>query len=175
MESELAAAEQGIPNAPQNSVPRGRDESANRVERMWGEPRKFDFEPAALPTYRAYYPTQETLRETWLRIVTNFQLEREFEDLGRDIDAVLAVLDGGDGVGDEGLHGEQITRGAVEDVRPDRKSIRAIHQSRRDAQTLSVPLHGSLEQERYAESFRRLFDAGGTFLRGGGSASRCYA
>ena len=47
VESELAEAEQGIPNAPQNSVPRGRDESANRVERTWGEPRRFDFEPAA--------------------------------------------------------------------------------------------------------------------------------
>ena len=33
-------------------------------------------EPAAQPTYRAYYPTRETLRATWLRIVTNFQLER---------------------------------------------------------------------------------------------------
>jgi seryl-tRNA synthetase len=32
---------------PQDSVPRGADESANRVERTWGEPRKFDFEPAA--------------------------------------------------------------------------------------------------------------------------------
>ncbi len=47
VEGELAAAEQGIPNAPQESVPRGRDETANRVERIWGEPRKFDFEPAA--------------------------------------------------------------------------------------------------------------------------------
>jgi seryl-tRNA synthetase len=47
VEAELAAAEQGIPNAPQDSVPRGRDESANRVERTWGEPRRFDFEPAA--------------------------------------------------------------------------------------------------------------------------------
>ena len=49
-------------------------------------------EPAALPTYRAYYPTKETLRETWLRIVNNFQLAREFEDLDRDIDAVLAAV-----------------------------------------------------------------------------------
>jgi len=49
-------------------------------------------EPASLPTYRAYYPTRETLRETCLRIVTNFQLEREFEDLGRDVELVLAVL-----------------------------------------------------------------------------------
>ena len=38
-------------------------------------------EPASLPTYRAYYPTRDTLRETLLRIVTNFQLKREFEDL----------------------------------------------------------------------------------------------
>ena len=45
-------------------------------------------EPAALPTYRAYYPTRETLRETWLRIVTTSSLQREFEDLGRDVDHV---------------------------------------------------------------------------------------
>ena len=49
-------------------------------------------EPASLPTYRAYYPTRETLRETLLRIVDNFQLERAFTDLGQDIDAVLAAL-----------------------------------------------------------------------------------
>ena len=49
-------------------------------------------EPAAMPTYRAYYPTRETLRETLLRIVNNFQLQREFEDLERDVDAVLAAL-----------------------------------------------------------------------------------
>ena len=49
-------------------------------------------EPASLPTYRAYYPTRDSLRETLLRIVDNFQLQRPFEDLGRDIDAVLAAL-----------------------------------------------------------------------------------
>ena len=27
-------------------------------------------EPAATPTYRAYYPTRETLRETCMRVVT---------------------------------------------------------------------------------------------------------
>ena len=42
-------------------------------------------EPAAKPTYRAYYPTRETLRETIERIVNNFQLQREFEDLPRDV------------------------------------------------------------------------------------------
>jgi isocitrate dehydrogenase kinase/phosphatase len=49
-------------------------------------------EPAAQPTYRAYYPTRETLHETLVRIVTNFQLAREFEDLGRDVDHVLHAL-----------------------------------------------------------------------------------
>jgi seryl-tRNA synthetase len=46
-EAELSDVERGIPNAPDASVPRGVDEKANRVERTWGEPRKFDFEPAA--------------------------------------------------------------------------------------------------------------------------------
>ena len=50
-------------------------------------------EPAALPTYRAYYPTRATLVETWHRIVTNFQLGREFEDLGRDVAAVMVAVD----------------------------------------------------------------------------------
>ncbi len=49
-------------------------------------------EPAAAPTYRVYYPTRESLRETLLRIVGNFQLDCEFEDLDADVDAVLAAL-----------------------------------------------------------------------------------
>jgi isocitrate dehydrogenase kinase/phosphatase len=49
-------------------------------------------EPAAAPTYRAYYPTRETLRETLLRIVDNFQLRCEFENLDRDVDAVLGAV-----------------------------------------------------------------------------------
>ena len=47
VEAELAEIESGIPNAPQSTVPRGRDESANREERRWGAPRRFDFEPAS--------------------------------------------------------------------------------------------------------------------------------
>ncbi|HKD17914.1 MAG TPA: serine--tRNA ligase [Thermoanaerobaculia bacterium] len=43
----LAAVERGIPNVPQSSVPRGRDETSNRVERTWGTPRAFDFPPQA--------------------------------------------------------------------------------------------------------------------------------
>jgi len=49
-------------------------------------------EPAAKPTYRAYYPTRDTLEETLARIVTNFQLEVEFEDLGRDVQYLLGAL-----------------------------------------------------------------------------------
>jgi isocitrate dehydrogenase kinase/phosphatase len=49
-------------------------------------------EPASLPTYRAYYPTRDSLHDTLLRIVTNFQLRNEFEDLGRDVDHVLTAL-----------------------------------------------------------------------------------
>ena len=49
-------------------------------------------EPASRPTFRAYYPSKETLRETWLRMVNNFQLTRAFEDLERDIDHVMAAV-----------------------------------------------------------------------------------
>ena len=49
-------------------------------------------EPAAMPTYRAYYPTRETLHETCMRVVTNFQFAREFEDLARDMDQVIATI-----------------------------------------------------------------------------------
>ncbi len=49
-------------------------------------------EPAAKPTYRCYYPSRETMRETLMRIIWNFQLEREFEDLGRDVDCVLGAV-----------------------------------------------------------------------------------
>ena len=49
-------------------------------------------EPASLPTYRAYYPARDSLRDTLLRVVNNFNLQRPFEDLARDIDAVLAAL-----------------------------------------------------------------------------------
>lgn len=49
-------------------------------------------EPASLPTYRAYYPTKDTLRETWARIVHNFRLQREFEDLDRDVENVVQAM-----------------------------------------------------------------------------------
>jgi seryl-tRNA synthetase len=43
----LAEVEGRIPNVPLESVPRGKDETSNRVERTWGEPRRFAFEPKA--------------------------------------------------------------------------------------------------------------------------------
>jgi seryl-tRNA synthetase len=43
----LGAVEKGIPNSPYDSVPRGADEVANRLERTWGTPRAFDFPPQA--------------------------------------------------------------------------------------------------------------------------------
>ena len=49
-------------------------------------------EPASAPTYRAYYPTRDTLRETLIRVVDNFRLQRPFADLPRDIDAVIEAM-----------------------------------------------------------------------------------
>ncbi len=43
----FAALEMAIPNLPHDSVPVGPDESANRVERTWGEPPRFDFDAQA--------------------------------------------------------------------------------------------------------------------------------
>ncbi|HET7435573.1 MAG TPA: serine--tRNA ligase [Thermoanaerobaculia bacterium] len=45
IESELSGYELTFPNVPDASVPVGRDESANRVERHWGERPNFDFTP----------------------------------------------------------------------------------------------------------------------------------
>jgi len=45
VQSQLDAFALGLPNLLHESVPEGRDESANRELRRWGEPRKFDFVP----------------------------------------------------------------------------------------------------------------------------------
>jgi seryl-tRNA synthetase len=47
IEPELTGIELSLPNLPHASVPVGKDESANRVEKVVGEPRTFDFEPKA--------------------------------------------------------------------------------------------------------------------------------
>ena len=46
-DAQLAQVETRIPNVPLDTVPRGKDETSNRVERTWGEPRRFAFEPQA--------------------------------------------------------------------------------------------------------------------------------
>jgi isocitrate dehydrogenase kinase/phosphatase len=50
-------------------------------------------EPAAKPTYRAYYPEPGKLAETFRRIVTNFQLKTAFEDPERDVANVAAAVE----------------------------------------------------------------------------------
>jgi len=47
VEEDLKNLELYFPNVPHESVPVGADETANRVERMWGEKPKFDFAPKA--------------------------------------------------------------------------------------------------------------------------------
>ena len=49
-------------------------------------------EPAAKPTFRAWYPTPATLRETLAGIVASFGLRGEWEDFDRDIDQWHAAL-----------------------------------------------------------------------------------
>ncbi len=49
-------------------------------------------EPTATPTYRAYYPTRETMGQTIVQLVRDFGLTREFDDLERDAAHVLKVL-----------------------------------------------------------------------------------
>lgn len=53
-------------------------------------------EPAAMPTYRSYYPAKERMHDTWVRLINNFQLQLEFEDIHRDVrhieEAVAAEL-----------------------------------------------------------------------------------
>ena len=45
IQNEVRDISLGLPNLPHETVPDGRDESDNREERRWGEPRALDFEP----------------------------------------------------------------------------------------------------------------------------------
>ncbi len=45
IQQELTEIALSLPNLPDASVPDGRDERANREERRWGEPTRFDFAP----------------------------------------------------------------------------------------------------------------------------------
>ncbi len=50
-------------------------------------------EPAAAPTYRAYYPGRDTLHQTLVRVIDNFQLQRPFQDLPRDARRAVEAFD----------------------------------------------------------------------------------
>jgi isocitrate dehydrogenase kinase/phosphatase len=49
-------------------------------------------EPTADPTYRAYYPTPDTLQANVVKLVQDFDLKLEFEDLARDAGYVVDAL-----------------------------------------------------------------------------------
>ncbi len=49
-------------------------------------------EPAATPTYRAYYPTRDNLGQTLVRVIENFGLQKPFDDLPRDAGLVLEAM-----------------------------------------------------------------------------------
>ncbi|MCU0773149.1 MAG: bifunctional isocitrate dehydrogenase kinase/phosphatase [Ideonella sp.] len=49
-------------------------------------------DPGALPAFRAYYPSKESLHATWRRIVEGYGLERPFENLDRDIEHVVQAM-----------------------------------------------------------------------------------
>ena len=49
-------------------------------------------EPGSLPTYRAYYPQKDSLHDTWKRVISNFQLALEFQDLDRDCDHIVQAM-----------------------------------------------------------------------------------
>jgi isocitrate dehydrogenase kinase/phosphatase len=51
-------------------------------------------EPAATPTYRAYYPTRDTLQKTILLALENFGLQKPFDNLERDAGYVLTAIQG---------------------------------------------------------------------------------
>ena len=48
--------------------------------------------PTALPTYRAYYPTRENMREIIIKLVSDFDVRVGFEDLERDSRYVLEAI-----------------------------------------------------------------------------------
>ena len=49
-------------------------------------------EPTARPTYRAYYPSRDNMQEIIVRLVRDFNLHLDFEDLERDAGYVVQVL-----------------------------------------------------------------------------------
>ncbi|MFZ4480365.1 MAG: bifunctional isocitrate dehydrogenase kinase/phosphatase, partial [Rhodoferax sp.] len=49
-------------------------------------------EAQALPTYRSYYPTRDNMQQVLERMISDFDLRRAFDDLGRDCDLVQRAM-----------------------------------------------------------------------------------
>ncbi len=49
-------------------------------------------EPESKPTYRAWYPSRETLGDSIAQVIASFELQREFEDLPHDCAHVLQAF-----------------------------------------------------------------------------------
>ncbi|MCB2016148.1 MAG: bifunctional isocitrate dehydrogenase kinase/phosphatase, partial [Hydrogenophaga sp.] len=49
-------------------------------------------EPRALPTYRSYYPTRESMADELRHLVEDFDLRVPYDDLGRDVALVLQAM-----------------------------------------------------------------------------------
>jgi len=56
-------------------------------------------DPGARPSYRAYYPAQQTLEGALAQVIADFGLQRAFEDLPRDLAAVAQAIDQQDMLG----------------------------------------------------------------------------
>jgi isocitrate dehydrogenase kinase/phosphatase len=49
-------------------------------------------EPSSRPTFRAFYPTKDTLGDIWHKVIASYELQHPFEDLGRDVDHVQNAM-----------------------------------------------------------------------------------
>lgn len=73
IEKELQEALFNIPNIPHESIPVGKDPSANKIVRQWGKERKFDFEPRTHIELGEYLDILDFLRAAKI-VGSNFPL-----------------------------------------------------------------------------------------------------
>lgn len=73
IEKELQEALFNIPNIPHESIPVGKDPSANKIVRQWGKERKFDFEPRTHLELGEYLDILDFLRAAKI-VGSNFPL-----------------------------------------------------------------------------------------------------
>lgn len=85
-----------------------------------------------LPTYRVYYPNQDGMRLAIRRIITNFQLQRPFDDLDRDIANVEARL-------------KQLFGGSVPEANHQIQVLTSLFFRNKGAYIVGKGINGSLE------------------------------